>query len=56
MAEITAETQAARTKAMRALSDEQRREAIDASPNVIGFERFWSIAHQRNLADGYRRS
>lgn len=40
---------------MRALSDTARAEAIAASPNVIGFERFTEKAQQVALSQGYRR-
>jgi hypothetical protein len=39
---------------MRALTDEQRREAIEASPNVIGFARFSANIRMIDLADAYR--
>jgi len=43
------------TRRMRALTDDQRREAIDAAPNVIGFERFTQKAQQVALSGGYRK-
>lgn len=43
------------TRKMRALTDDQRSDAIAASSNVIGFERFQEKAKQVALRDAYRR-
>ena len=46
MAEISSAELRRRTAAMRALSDDDRRAAIGAAPNVIGFGRFTVFRHQ----------
>lgn len=43
------------TKRMRALTDDQRAEAIAVADNVLGFERFTEKAKQVALRDAYRR-
>ncbi|WP_375382285.1 hypothetical protein [uncultured Sphingomonas sp.] len=55
MAEISNAEQRRRTKAMRLMSEADRRAAIDAAPNVIGFNRFADVARQRDLTEDYRR-
>lgn len=54
MAKITDTAIEDRTAAMRRLSDDDRRAAIEAASNVIGFNRFSAVAKQRHLAEGYR--
>ena len=48
------DTRAAKNAAMRALSDDDRAEAIDASPNVFGFTVFAKRAKQVQLSESYR--
>lgn len=55
MAKVTNSQIVRQNKAMKALSDDDRRAAIDASPNVIGFARFSALSRQRDLSAGYRR-
>ncbi len=47
-------TIAARAKAMRTLSDDQREAAIAGADNVIGFDRFCQSAKQVQLSRAYR--
>lgn len=44
-----------RTAEMRALSEDDRRAAIDAAPNCLGYDRFQQRRRQVELRDGYRK-
>lgn len=50
--EITAQEA---TKLMRALSEEEREEAIYSSDNVIGYDRFVAVRNQVDLRERYRK-
>lgn len=41
-------------KLARSLTDSERERIIDASPNVVGFDRFRDVAHSVALAHGYK--
>lgn len=53
MAEMTNAIIEARTRAMQMLSDGDRRAAIAAAPNVIGFGRFRTVEQRRGFAPAY---
>jgi hypothetical protein len=44
-----------RTDEMRRLSEDERRAAIDAAENCLGYDRFARRRRQVELMDGYRR-
>ncbi len=44
-----------RTDEMRALPEQVRRDAINAAPNCLGYDRFQQRRRQVELRDGYRK-